>query len=164
MDIKLIKEVLALMDQSGLTTFRYKSKMDGAETIEIELEKKVADPVVYAAPPAGPTMQTTMPLPAAMPATAPAEPAPATAPVEEEQPFADAKSLTAPMVGVFHEAKKGGSSIKTGTKLSKGDVVCVIEAMKLMNDILMPEDGVVEHIAVSQGGFVEFDQLLIYYK
>ena len=140
MDIKLIKEVIAIMEEAGLTHFRYK-----ADGVEIELGKQAAPPQTAPVTPLNaPTIEEK---------SAP-----------ESNPYADAKSLTAPMVGVYHGAKKSGAPIKAGTKLSRGDVVCVIEAMKLMNDIAMPEDGVVEHIAVSEGGLVEFGQLLIYYR
>ncbi len=74
----------------------------------------------------------------------------------------DGKEILSPMVGTFHANPK--RPIKPGAKLKKGDVLCVIEAMKLMNDIAMEEDGEITFVALNEGDMVEFGQLIATYK
>ncbi len=71
------------------------------------------------------------------------------------------KEILSPMVGIFHPAPK---PVKVGARLKKGDVLCVIEAMKLMNDITMDEDGEIVFLALAKGDMVEFGQVLAQYK
>lgn len=98
---------------------------------------------------------------------APAMPvAPASAPPSTTQATAEeetgGKPLCAPMVGTFHFAK--GCELTVGQTFKKGEVLCVIEAMKLMNDLLAEEDGRLMWLAVQDGDFVEYGQVLLQYE
>jgi acetyl-CoA carboxylase biotin carboxyl carrier protein len=74
---------------------------------------------------------------------------------------ADIHGVTAPMVGVFHALK---SPVAMGDAVRKGQAVCVIEAMKLMNEIVAEHDGEVVWIAAREGDMVEYGQLLMQIK
>lgn len=69
------------------------------------------------------------------------------------------KHLLSPMVGTFHELPED-RKVGVGARLKKGDPVCVVEAMKVMNEILMEEDGAIAYIAAKEGDMVEYDQVL----
>lgn len=74
-----------------------------------------------------------------------------------------AKSITAPLVGTFYRAAAPGEKafVEMGQPVKKGDVVGIIEAMKLMNEIIAEEDGVVSAIEVEDGHLVEYGQVLV---
>ena len=74
-----------------------------------------------------------------------------------------AKSITAPLVGTFYRAASPGEKafVEIGQQVKKGDVVGIIEAMKLMNEIIAEEDGVVSAIEVEDGHLVEYGQVLV---
>ncbi len=74
----------------------------------------------------------------------------------------NSKDIVSPLVGIFHELT-GGKAVKPGDVLKKGDPVCLIEAMKLMNEISMPEDGEIAWAAAEEGSTVEYGQLLFSY-
>lgn len=82
--------------------------------------------------------------------------------IEEVAGVPDGKAIKSPLVGIFHPLA-GDKAVKIGDKLKKGDVICMVEAMKLMNEILMPEDGEIVWIAAEDGDMVEYDQLLFNY-
>lgn len=99
--------------------------------------------------------------------------APAASPVQtpmtttESQKAAEAKKeIKAPLVGIFYQASAPGEKpfVEVGQKVSKGDVVGIIEAMKVMNEITAQEDGIVEEILVSDATMVEYDQVLFTLK
>ena len=71
-------------------------------------------------------------------------------------------TVTSPMVGVFYQASGPGEApfVQTGSKVKAGDVLCIIEAMKLMNEITAAKDGEIVDICVSDGDVVEFGQTL----
>lgn len=73
------------------------------------------------------------------------------------------KSITAPLVGTFYRAASPGEKafVEIGQQVKKGDVVGIIEAMKLMNEIIAEEDGVVSAIEVEDGHLVEYGQVLV---
>lgn len=71
------------------------------------------------------------------------------------------KEITSPMVGTFHELKN--HPIEIGRKLKAGDTVCIIEAMKVMNEIVIEEDGTITWIACSEGDMAEYGQVLFKY-
>ena len=108
---------------------------------------------------------------AAAPAAAPAsvaapveEAAPAAAPAREETnvDFNRAREIKSPMVGVFYAAPSPDAKpfVEVGSRVKKGDVVCIVEAMKLMNEIAAEFDGEVVDICVHNGDVVEFGQTL----
>lgn len=75
-------------------------------------------------------------------------------------------TLKAPFVGTFYRASGPGEEpfVMIGQSVKKGDVVGIIEAMKMMNEIVAPEDGVVDSILASDGEMVEYDKVLITFK
>ncbi len=114
------------------------------------IENFAAAPIqtFHAAPAASPPDETAETTTSANPA------APAKAP--------GSKDITSPLVGIFHELP-GDKAVKIGTRLKKGDTVCMVEAMKLMNEIHMPEDGEIVWAALEEGDTVEYEQLLFSY-
>lgn len=80
-------------------------------------------------------------------------------PMEPEKK-AEARSIKSPLVGTFYEALKPGSKpfVQLGQKVKKGDVVCIIEAMKSMNEIKSDVEGTIVEILIKDGDMVEFDQ------
>lgn len=75
------------------------------------------------------------------------------------------QTIKSPIVGIFHSLESmGKGSLKVGDKVKKGDVVCIIEAMKLMNEVESSCDGEVVEICVNDGDHVEYGQVLIKLK
>ena len=108
---------------------------------------------------------TAMPIPVGVPAAAP--PPPAAAPHGEETARAPAaaphlKEIRSPMVGTFYKAPEPGAEpyIKVGNRVTPGQTVCIIEAMKIMNEIEAEVAGTVREISVEDGQPVEFGQVL----
>ena len=99
--------------------------------------------------------------PAAAPAPVAAEEkqAAANAPVSEE-PAGD--PVKAPLLGVFYATLVEGAPLSTGAKIKKGDVLCTIEAMKMMNEVRAPRDGVITKVCVEDGALVEYNQVLFW--
>ncbi len=109
-----------------------------------------------------------------IPAAAAAYAAPAAAeyaeaPEEEGKPgmilggHDNAKDIVSPLVGTYHDLE-GVRKVSIGSKLKKGEALCNIEAMKLMNEITMPEDGTIVWMACAEGDTVEYEQLLFRYE
>lgn len=136
-----IYELMARFDQSGLTTLKVTRK-----DFSLELGKNVT---VAAAPMASVVGVSTIPTPEAM------------ADLVEEGTF-----VTAPLVGTFYAASAPGEEpyVKPGQKVHKGDVLCLVEAMKTMNEIKAPCDCVVEEVLAQDGDLVSFGQNLIRYR
>lgn len=108
------------------------------------------------------------PMPAEVISSAPAVPAANTESTEqaEEDAFADAKVITSPMVGVFYAAPSPDAEpyVTVGSTIKKGDVLCLIEAMKLMNEIQSEQSGEIVKICVENGQVVEYGQPLFMVK
>ena len=102
------------------------------------------------------------PVVAATPAPAPA--APAQTPAAEQKEVKKGKPLTSPMVGTFYSAPSPDAEpfVKVGQTVKEGDVVCIVEAMKLMNEIESEFSGKITEICVQDGQPVEFGQVLMY--
>src|SRR5690625_3890402 len=113
-----------------------------------------AQPMVYAAPPA----ETTVVAPAA-PAAASAAPAEAAEPAQEQH---EGHTVLAPMVGTFYRAPNPGAApfVEVGQTVKEGDVLCIVEAMKLLNEIEADRAGVIKAVLVENGEPVEFGQPL----
>lgn len=104
--------------------------------------------------------------PAVATAPAPAQAAPqASAPVSAaKEPEVKGKAITSPMVGTFYAASSPEAApfVEVGSTVNVGDVVCIIEAMKLMNEIKAEQAGKVTQICVKNGDPIEFGQVLMY--
>jgi acetyl-CoA carboxylase biotin carboxyl carrier protein len=152
MDIRKVKKLIELLDESGIAEIEI---TEGEESLRISRYAQnapAAAPVTIAAP-AAPAAATA----AAAPAAAPAPAAPAAEPDEE------GFLVTAPMVGTFYAASSPGAApyVQVGDRVNEGDTLCIIEAMKMMNQIEADVSGVVKSIRVQNGEPVEYGQTLI---
>ncbi len=150
MDIRKIKKLIELLEESDIGELEIK---EGEESVRISRGNQnavMAQPQYIAAPQAAPV---------AAPAAAPAPTADA-APSEQSPAGHLVKS---PMVGTFYRSPSPGSPsfVEVGQHVKAGDVVCIIEAMKMMNQIEADKTGVIEAILVDDGEPVEFDQPLV---
>ena len=101
---------------------------------------------------------------AAAPQVAPQAPAQASAPAQPAKEEVKGKAITSPMVGTFYAASSPDATpfVEVGSTVNVGDVVCIIEAMKLMNEIKAEQAGKVVQICVKNGDPIEFGQVLMY--
>ncbi|WP_087026787.1 acetyl-CoA carboxylase biotin carboxyl carrier protein [Thaumasiovibrio subtropicus] len=149
MDIRKIKKLIELVEESGISELEIS---EGEESVRISRTSNVvaaAAPVQYAAAPA----------PVAAPAV---EAAPA---VATEAPAAEVVSghqVLSPMVGTFYRAPSPDASsfVEIGSQVNVGDTLCIVEAMKMMNQIEADKAGVVKAILATDGDAIEFDQPL----
>ena len=151
MDIRKVKKLIELLEESNIGEIEIK---EGEESVRISRHgNQPAAPVAYAAPAA--------PAPVAAPAAAPAEAAPEAA-APAAAPVAD-NAVLSPMVGTFYRAPSpdAASFVEVGQTVRVGDVLCIVEAMKMMNQIEADRAGTVTAIHVENGEAVEFDQPLI---
>jgi acetyl-CoA carboxylase biotin carboxyl carrier protein len=149
MDIRKIKKLIELVEESGIAELEI---TEGEESVRIHRGgSQMAAPMHYQAAP--------MHAPAA-PAPAPA--APAAAPAEAAEPELTGHIVRSPMVGTFYAAPAPGASdfVTVGQQVKAGETLCIVEAMKMMNQIEADKGGVVKQILVENGEPVEFDQPL----
>lgn len=149
MDIAKIKELAQLLNDAGLSALELK---EGDATLRLESAK-----FTPAQPAPAPVMQA---VPAAAPQ--PAAPAPAAPVPDGGVDFNALSEFKSPMVGVFYAAPGPDQApfVEVGKRVKKGDVLCIIEAMKLMNEITAEQDGEIVDICVSDGDVVEYGQTL----
>ncbi len=142
MDIRKVKKLIELLEESGIAELEIK---EGEESVRIS--RQISTVVQSVAPLAAPL------------AAAPLAAAPAAAIAPEEISGHQVKS---PMVGTFYEAASptSGPFVTTGQQVSVGDTLCIIEAMKMMNQIEADKAGTIRSILVDNGSPVEFDQVL----
>lgn len=149
MDIRKVKKLIELLESSDVAEIEIK---EGEEAVRISRGSSVsqAAPIQYQQPP----VQAAAPAPA--PAAAHSEPA-----KTESAPTGNA--VKSPMVGTFYRSPSPTSApfVEVGQHVKAGDVICIIEAMKMMNQIEADHAGVVEAILVNDGEPVEFDQTLV---
>lgn len=143
MDIRKVKKLIELLEESNINEIEIK---EGEESVRISRGSSVV-----AAPVAAPMM---------------AAPAPVAAPAADATPAAPVTSghvVKSPMVGTFYRSPSPSSPsfIEVGQSVKVGDVICIIEAMKMMNQIEADKAGVVEAILAEDGQPVEFDQPLV---
>lgn len=153
MDIRKVKKLIELLEESGIAELEI---TEGEESVRISrYGNQTVAQVVHAAPAAAPAQSAPVAhLPAiAAPASA-ATSGPATAPPENV--------VTAPMVGTLYSAPAPGAKafVEIGTDVKVGQTLCVIEAMKMMNQIESDKEGKVTAILVKNGEPVEFGQPL----
>ena len=153
MDIRKVKKLIELLEESGIAEIEIS---EGEESVRISR---------YPAggPPPAPVVHYAAPPPMVAPSAAPSAAAPqAAAPTPAAAPRAD-HTVTAPMVGTFYSAATPGAKpfVDIGSEVNVGDTLCIIEAMKMMNQIEADKAGVIEAILVGDGEPVEFDQPLV---
>ena len=153
-DIHKIAKLIEIVSKSDVSEINLKQ---GEEELKITREKAVAQSVqtVIAAPVAAPAAPA-----ATAPASAPS--APATAPATPDA----AKLMKSPMVGTFYRSASPTAApfVEEGTSVKEGDTLCIIEAMKMMNQIQADRSGVIKKILVENGSTVEFDQPLFEFE
>ena len=153
-DIRKIKSLVEIIEQSSVSEIEL---TQGEESVRIS-RASAAQPVMVTAPAAA--------LQAAAPAAA-AAPAPAAAPAEapaagDEANVPDEKLIKSPMVGTFYRSSAPDQKpfVEEGQSISKGDPLCIVEAMKMMNQITADKAGTLKKVLVSNGDIVEYDQPL----
>lgn len=152
MDLRKLKTLIDLVSESGVAEL---------EINEGEDRVRIVNRPSAAAQPVQNLVTVATPAVAAAPAAAPAAPAAAPAPAAE--PCACGESITSPMVGTFYRAPSPGAApfVEVGDTIKKGQVIGIIEAMKLLNEVEADKDGVVKAFAVENGQPVEFGQPLV---
>ena len=145
MDIRKVKKLIELLEESGISEIEIS---EGEESVRISRYPKP-----------GTVTTTAAAAPAAAPPPAAAAPA---APVAPPPPPARGQQVTAPMVGTFYSGPAPGAKpfVEIGTEVKPGDTLCVIEAMKMMNQIESERAGRVVAVLAKNGEPVEFGQPL----
>ena len=149
MDIRKVKKLIELLEESGIDELEIH---EGEESVRISRHSSQPAPApqaIYSAP--------------AQPVQAPAPAAPAAA----EAPAAEAAEVKghqvmSPMVGTFYRSPSPSSApfVEVGQHVKEGDVLCIVEAMKMMNQIKADKAGMIEAVLIENGSPVEFDQPL----
>lgn len=149
MDIRKVKKLIELLDESGIAEIEIN---EGEESVRISRYPTGAAAAVQYAP-------APMPAPVAAPAVvAPDETA------GDDMPAAiSGHTVNAPMVGTYYSASAPGVAdfVKVGDKINKGETVCIIEAMKILNQIEADKSGTITSILAENGQPVEFGQPLV---
>ncbi|MFZ5594304.1 MAG: acetyl-CoA carboxylase biotin carboxyl carrier protein [Pseudomonadota bacterium] len=145
MDIRKVKKLIELLEESGVAEIEIR---EGEESVRISRYNQPAAPLVMQAP-------------------VPAMPAPVAAPVAQTAatavpPPPAGHAVTSPMVGTFYRAPSPGAKpfVEVGGRVNVGDVLCIIEAMKMLNQIESDKAGVVTAILVENGEPVEYGEPL----
>ena len=146
MDLRKLKKLIDLVEESGIAELEI---TEGEERVRIARVLAGGQPVYMNAPMPAPTV----PVAPAAPAAAPAE----TAPAEPE-----GHVVRSPMVGTFYRSPSPGakSFAEVGQSVSAGDTLCIIEAMKLLNEIEADQGGVIKAVLVENGQPVEYGEPL----
>lgn len=157
MNLNDIKALMQEFDASGIHKFELE-----ADTFKLKLAKESKEPKVMPVAAHHP-----MPMHLA-PAHQPApEAAPAAAPAPEAAPAAmNGTPVKSPVVGTFYQASAPGAEpyVTVGQQVKKGQTLCIVEAMKMMNEITAPVSGTVTEILVKEEDMVEFDQVIMLIK
>jgi len=146
MDIRKVKKLIELLEESGISELEIS---EGEESVRISRHPRMAMQAPMAM---GSPMMQAAPLAPAMPATA----------AGEHKPRNDEYTVTSPMVGTYYSAASPGakSFVEIGTEIKVGQILCIIEAMKMMNQIESDKAGRVTAILAKNGEPVEFGQPL----
>jgi len=150
MDIRKIKKLIDLIEDSDIMELEI---TEGEESVRISRSSTTTAPVVYSTP---------TPVPASSTQAVGEQPAvPVPAPSPEEEPLSG-HIVRAPMVGTFYRAPSPGSKefVEVGQRVAAGDTLCIIEAMKILNQIEADVDGVIAKILVDNAQPVEYNQPL----
>lgn len=148
MDIRKVKKLIELLEESGIDELEIR---EGEESVRISRHSK--QPAF---------MQQPMYAPAPAPAAAPVAAAPATEAAAPAAAKLNGTVVRSPMVGTFYRASGPTSAnfVEVGSSVKKGDILCIVEAMKMMNHIEAETSGVIESILGENGQPVEYDQPL----
>jgi acetyl-CoA carboxylase biotin carboxyl carrier protein len=149
LELKDIKAVIDLMKKNDLSVFEMEK--DG---FKLKLQKGAGDQTVFAAPPAAPA--------AAPASSAPAPATTAAPPAQESAKSAGLREVLSPMVGTFYRSASPESPpfVDVGKEVTEETVVCIIEAMKVMNEIKAEVKGVIAEVVAESGKPVQFGQVL----
>jgi acetyl-CoA carboxylase biotin carboxyl carrier protein len=147
MDIRKVKKLIELLEESGISELEIS---EGEESVRISRHPRMAMQAPMAV--GSPLVPAALPPPAATPATA----------AGEHKPRNDDYTVTSPMVGTYYSAAAPGgkSFVEIGTEIKVGQILCIIEAMKMMNQIESDKAGRVTAILAKNGEPVEFGQPL----
>jgi len=157
-DLRYVKKLIEMLDGSTVDSIEITS--DKGMKIRLSKTPSQRGTVQMAAP---------MPMPALLPAPAIPVPAPAAPPspaaggeAPDETPRAALLEVKSPMVGTFYASPEPGTPpyVSEGTRIAKGQILCIIEAMKIMNEIESEFAGVVREVAVDDAHPVEYGQVL----
>lgn len=153
MNIKEIKELLKLIDDSNLTEFKL-------ETDDVKLTVRTKD--YHERSKSTTFIQQPEPMMMAAPAALAVAPSPTTEAAVTEEPAIEYLEVRSPIVGTFYRspAPDKPQFVKVGDNITKGDVVCIVEAMKLFNDIETEVTGKIVKVVVDDASPVEYDQVL----
>lgn len=145
-DIEAIEKLASIVSEKGLSEI---SISNGDRSVCVKGKKCVAATVAAA------------PVQTAAPTAAPSSEAP-----EKQSALEDGNVVKSPIVGTFYQSPSPDKPpfVKVGDKVKKGDVIMIIESMKLMNEVQSEFDGTVERILVTDGQAVEFDQPIMIIK
>ncbi|WP_342649795.1 acetyl-CoA carboxylase biotin carboxyl carrier protein [Pseudomonas sp. REB1044] len=151
MDIRKVKKLIELLEESGIDELEIK---EGEESVRISRNSKTPAGAQYFAAPAPMAAPVAAPAPAPAAAAAPA--------AEAAAPALKGTVVRSPMVGTFYRKPSPTSPnfAEVGQTVKKGDTLCIVEAMKMMNHIEAEIGGVIDAILVEDGQPVEFDQPL----
>ncbi|WP_318470776.1 acetyl-CoA carboxylase biotin carboxyl carrier protein [Photobacterium leiognathi] len=156
MDIRKIKKLIELVEESGIAELEIS---EGEESVRISrsVAPTAVMPQQYVAAPIAPAQPAV-----AQPVEAPAAPV-ATAPAAETAAPVAGHSVLSPMVGTFYRSPspEAKSFVEVGQSVNIGDTLCIVEAMKMMNQIQADKAGKVVAILAEDGDAIEFDQPLI---
>ena len=143
MDIRKIKKLIELLEESGIAELEIK---EGEESVRISRQ-----PIGYAQPMVAP-----------VPMAAPPQAAPTAAAAPVAAPAESGHQVKSPMVGTFYNKASPTSApfVTQGQQVNAGDTLCIIEAMKMMNQIEADKSGKISAILVEDGSPIEFDQVL----
>ena len=147
MDIRKVKKLIELLEESGISELEIS---EGEESVRISRHPRIA---MQAPMTMGPPMVQAAPqIAAATPATA----------AGEHKPRIDEHTVTSPMVGTYYSAASPGAKafVEIGTEIKVGQILCIIEAMKMMNQIESDKAGRVTAVLAKNGEPVEFGQPL----
>ena len=159
MDLKNVEQLMELMRKQGFNHVKFESK---DQKIEITMQAPASAGVMSSMPMmAAPMMAPGMPQMVASAAAQPPASKPETA-AGTVKGFASGHIVKSPFVGTFYRSSSPGSDpfADVGTRVKKGQTLCIIEAMKLMNEIEADRDGVIREILIENGQPVEFEQAL----
>ena len=145
MDLRKLKKLIDLVEESGIAELEI---TEGEERVRIARVLAGGQPVYMNAPMPAPTVPVAAPVAAAPAEAAPAEP--------------EGHVVRSPMVGTFYRAASPGAKafVEVGQSVSAGDTLCIIEAMKLLNEIEADQGGVIKAILVENGQPVEYGEPL----